>query len=71
MLVAFIFSVIWSFSIFILIDYLRDEVFYRNDYLSVFAILNGFFGSGLGFLIFWIVWVKMVRKYLKAARNIS
>lgn len=65
--VAFALMIIWSMIIFWVIDYLRDEVFKQKH--IIFSIAYSILGFGLGYIFFWITFVKMVRLHIKAERN--
>ena len=59
---AFVVLIIWSMIVFVIIDYLRDEVF-RQKHI-IFSIAYGVLGFGLGYIFFWITWVKKVRLHI-------
>jgi hypothetical protein len=63
---AFVVSLIWSFLVFLSIDYLRDEVFHTDG--KIYAILHGL-GFGIGFYFFMCVWIEKVRPYIKKEIN--
>ena len=64
---AFFVFMAWSYFIFLLVHYLRNDVFNSNS--IVFRFLYAVFGCGVGYIVFWIIFAKMVRSHISKARN--
>lgn len=57
---------IWSFTIFLLIQMVRQK--YPTINVITISIVNGF-GFAIGFYFFTIIWIEQVRPYIKKQRH--